>query len=129
MILDCRLLPGSSPEALRAEVEALVGLGPGIRIEELHRVNASESPWDDPFYDVLARHVSAGRPDVDVGPIVSVGSTDSVTLREMGVRTYGLIPFEIPVEEAATMHGPDEYCVMANLLGDAKVMAHVLLGA
>jgi acetylornithine deacetylase/succinyl-diaminopimelate desuccinylase-like protein len=126
-ILDCRLLPGSSPEALRAEVEALVGLGPGIRIEELHRVNASESPWDDPFYDVLARHVSAGRPDVDVGPIVSVGSTDSVTLREMGVRTYGLIPFEIPVEEAATMHGPDERVSIANLDRGVRVLYGVLL--
>ena len=26
-----------------------------------------------------------------------------------------------------TMHGPDEYCVLDYLLGDAKVFAHVLL--
>ena len=27
-----------------------------------------------------------------------------------------------------TLHGPDEYCLLSNLLGDAKVMAYVFLG-
>jgi succinyl-diaminopimelate desuccinylase len=26
-----------------------------------------------------------------------------------------------------TMHGPNEYCILSNLLGDAKVFAHLLL--
>ena len=28
-----------------------------------------------------------------------------------------------------TLHGPDEYCLLSNLLGDAKVMAHVFLAS
>jgi acetylornithine deacetylase/succinyl-diaminopimelate desuccinylase-like protein len=26
-----------------------------------------------------------------------------------------------------TMHGPNEYCLMSNLVGDAKVFAHLML--
>jgi succinyl-diaminopimelate desuccinylase len=26
-----------------------------------------------------------------------------------------------------TMHGPDEYCLLDNIVGDAKVFAHLLL--
>ncbi len=26
-----------------------------------------------------------------------------------------------------TLHGPNEYCLLSNLLGDAKVFAHVFL--
>ena len=28
-----------------------------------------------------------------------------------------------------TLHGPNEYCLIPNLLGDAKVMAHLFLHA
>ena len=42
------------------------------------------------------------------GPVISVGFTDSIYLRALGVRAYGLVPFEVTQEEVATMHGDGE---------------------
>jgi acetylornithine deacetylase/succinyl-diaminopimelate desuccinylase-like protein len=105
--LDCRLLPGSKPEDLLAEITALVD-DPQVTFEVLTQAESHESPWDDPLFDALAVHLVDGRDHVVAGPIVSIGSTDSDVLRPLGVIAYGVAPFEIPLEQLAGMHGDDE---------------------
>ncbi len=112
--LDCRLLPGTTPEAMLARLRALVK-DPNVRFEVQQTALANESPTDDSFYRALARRAVAGRADAVSGPILSIGFTDSLLLRPLGVHAYGLAPFEVTQEEAATMHGDDERVSVANV--------------
>jgi acetylornithine deacetylase/succinyl-diaminopimelate desuccinylase-like protein len=112
--LDCRLLPGTDPMEMKARVEALVD-DPQVRFEVLSAKAGNLSDWDDPFFRALKAAVERDRPHVVAGPVISIGFTDSIYLRPLGVKAYGLMPFEINGEELATMHGDDERIHRANL--------------
>jgi acetylornithine deacetylase/succinyl-diaminopimelate desuccinylase-like protein len=122
--LDCRLLPGTTPDEMLARLRALVP-DPNVRFDVLSRADANESPTDDSFYRALARHAVAGRTDAVAGPALSIGFTDSLHLRPLGVRAYGLSPFEVTVEQAETQHGHGEHVSIANLRDGLRI----LLGA
>lgn len=126
-IMDCRLLPGTTPQALQAELEALVQGLPGIRFEVIHAFDAAVSPEDDAFFDALARHAVAGRDDAVAGPVVSPGYTDSIAARSKGARAYGFVPFELTAEELATMHGRDERVSVKNVHRGLEVLFRAVL--
>ena len=114
-IYDCRLLPGTTPEQMLAELRRLVEQDPNISFEVIQAKEGNGSPWDDPLYRALERHAAGGRDDAAAGPILSIGFTDSIYFRKLGVRAYGLIPFEITGEELATTHGHRERVSTANV--------------
>ncbi|MBW1881031.1 MAG: M20/M25/M40 family metallo-hydrolase, partial [Deltaproteobacteria bacterium] len=112
---DCRLLPGTEPDAVLAELRHLTRKVEGIEFEVLHSVSSNGSPWDDPLYDAIAAYAVEGRPNAAAGPLLSVGFTDSIYARPLGVHAYGYIPFEVNGEELATMHGRDERVSAENV--------------
>lgn len=112
-LLDVRLLPGTEPAALIAELRALLAGIEGVSVEVIDQRAAAGSPWDDPLFAALANHVEAtarqdGIERIAVGPVISPGFTDSILLRERGVRAYGFVPVVVTRAEAATMHGDGE---------------------
>jgi acetylornithine deacetylase/succinyl-diaminopimelate desuccinylase-like protein len=113
-VLDCRILPGQTPEALVTELTALVD-DPAIRFEITSTTLANESTWDDPFFRALADRAVLGQEHAVAGPIVSIGYTDSQALRPLGVRAYGYVPFVIDGTLLATAHGDDERVPVAEL--------------
>lgn len=105
-IVDCRVLPGTAPETLLAELHAL--LGESVKLEVIQSEPATESTWDDPLFDALVLNLTRGRADVVAGPAISPGFTDSNLARPKGTKAYGLVPFEIDAELLGTMHGKNE---------------------
>jgi acetylornithine deacetylase/succinyl-diaminopimelate desuccinylase-like protein len=124
--LDCRLLPGVKPAAFLASLRRIVD-DPEVTFDVLYEAEASESPIDDPWFRALARHAIEGRPHAAVGPVLSVGFTDSLFLRPKGVHAYGLVPFEISQEEAATMHGANERVSTENVRRGLRVLLGAVL--
>jgi acetylornithine deacetylase/succinyl-diaminopimelate desuccinylase-like protein len=120
-LLDCRLLPGKSPATMLAELRSIID-DPEIELQILQASPATENDWDDPLYRALVRHTLDGRPHAAAGPILSPGFTDSIFFRKRGVKAYGLIPFEVTKEEAATMHGRNERVSVANVRDGLKVL-------
>lgn len=117
---DVRLLPGTTPEDALREIRGLVGELPGITYDVLDARPAAVSEWDDPLYRALAHHAvdvqrRHGEQRVVVGPIVSPGFTDSIYLRDKGVRAYGFVPFVVTSEETGTMHGDGERVSRTNV--------------
>ncbi len=106
--LDCRLLPGTTPDEMVATLEHLLRKVDGVRLEVLDQATSNGSPIDDPLYDALAYYAVEDRPDAVAGPVLSVGFTDSLVLRPLGTRAYGYVPFEVDAELAETMHGHGE---------------------
>jgi len=114
-VYDCRLLPGATPQdALDTLARAVRGI-PGISLTLIDGRVSDRSPIDDPVYRALATYAVEGRPGHVAGPVLSVGFTDSLFLRPLGVHAYGYIPFVVTVDEADTMHGDDERVSVANL--------------
>lgn len=128
--IDARLLPGTTPAALLAELHALTEGLEGISFEVLDQRPAAASTWDDPLFAALARHapdiVDEGR-RVAVGPVISPGFTDSIFLREKGVLAYGYVPVAISLEEAGTMHGDGERVSKKNVTRGLRALARSIV--
>jgi acetylornithine deacetylase/succinyl-diaminopimelate desuccinylase-like protein len=121
-IMDCRLLPGTTPKALQEELEALVKDVPGIKLEVVQAFEAGVSEMDDPFFDALARNAVAGHANAVAGPAISPGYTDSILARAKGARAYGFVPFDVTPEELATFHGKDERVSVKNVHRGLEVL-------
>ncbi len=121
-IVDCRVLPGVAPETLLAELKALLEVEEGVTVSVLQSEPATESTWDDPFFDSLVRRLSEGRDDVVVGPAISPGFTDSNIARPKGTKAYGLVPFEISAELLGTMHGKNERLPVSELKRGLEIL-------
>jgi acetylornithine deacetylase/succinyl-diaminopimelate desuccinylase-like protein len=125
-LLDCRLLPGTEPEALIVELEALVN-DPEVRFEVLSSEPAAVSEWhEDPVYEALARNAVRGQDNAIAGPVISVGFTDSIYLRPLGVRAYGLAPFGTDQEGLRSMHGNGEHIASSEVQRGLEILYRTL---
>ena len=120
-ILDCRLLPGTTPEEMVERIKLIVA-DPSIRVEIEHSMLSNESPTDDPLFRALAARAVEGRSDAAAGPVLSPGFTDSIYLRPLGVRAYGFVPFDVTLDDAGTMHGHGERVSVQNLTDGVRIL-------
>lgn len=107
-VYDCRLMPGTTPDAMVLRLEELVRDVDGISFEVIDTGESNGSPIDDPLYRAIEAYAVEGRPYAVAGPLLSVGYTDSLLLRPVGANAYGYIPFELTAELAETAHGHGE---------------------
>lgn len=115
---DCRLLPGTTDAEVLADLTHRIRKIDGVSLEVTQYAPSSGSEWrGDPLFDAIARYAVEGRPDAVAAPFLSVGFTDSLYARRLGVRAFGYVPFEVTPEEASTMHGHDER-VPVDQIGD-----------
>jgi succinyl-diaminopimelate desuccinylase len=123
---DCRLLPCHDIEEVIEFIQAhadAVSQDFGVTIEMDFVQREQAAPPTDPdapvaralreaVYDVYDVEARAG----GIG-----GGTVAAFLRRHG------IPAAVWARMEETMHGPDESCLLSNLVGDAKVFAHIML--
>jgi acetylornithine deacetylase/succinyl-diaminopimelate desuccinylase-like protein len=126
-IVDCRVLPGTTPRQLLKELKFLLSSADGVKLEVLHESSGSTSTWDDPFFDALERQLRRGHPEIVVGPALSPGFTDSNFARPLGTKAYGLVPFEVDAELLGTMHGKNERLPVAQLTHGLEVLFRAVL--
>ncbi len=124
---DCRLLPGDTPEEMVAELRRITSRVPGITFELLDGFESNRSPVDDPFYRRIAHYSVEGRDGHVAAPLLSVGFTDSLYARPLGVHAYGYVPFVVSSQEADTMHGHDERVTEQNLEEGTRRLFSILV--
>jgi succinyl-diaminopimelate desuccinylase len=124
--LDCRILPREDVDAVMAEIRSICDgvqrdFAVGVDIQTVQRASSPPTPADAPIVTALKNAVKdiygvEGR-TVGIG-----GGTVGAFLRKIGIPTvvWGKIG------EAA--HQPNEFCLLPNLMGDAVVMARLMLG-
>ncbi len=124
--MDCRILPCYPLDEVRAEVRsriAKVESGYGVRISftEEQAVESPATPADAPVVKALSKAVKTvyGRTAYPVG---IGGGTVGSYLRKAGFQAAVWSKME------DTAHQPDENCIIDNIVGDAKVLACVMLG-
>ncbi len=110
--LDCRVLPGVTPEQVLAEVRARLGDDLPYDLELPEPVTpGSGSPADGAVPAAIARVMDRLDPEAALLPLICTGYTDSSFLRAAGdVAAYGFSPFRTTPAEVldAGYHNADE---------------------
>jgi succinyl-diaminopimelate desuccinylase len=124
--MDTRVMPRTrlddvleAVRSIAAEVDA--ARGTRTEIETVQRQDAAPpTSVEAPVVRSLERAVKAVY-GVTAKPMGIGGGTVAAFIRRHGYAAA------VWARMDETMHGPDEYCIIDNLLGDAKVFAHILL--
>jgi len=109
--VDCRLLPGQSPQEIEAVVRSVLGDDVDYELEFLNAEGGTRSPLDTPLWSAIDAWVAEADPEARAVPIVCAGFTDSHWLRQaFGAVAYGFFPSRtMPGEVSATLiHSADE---------------------
>ena len=115
--VDCRLLPGMTPEDVEPLIRAALGEG-SYELEWLERIGGTRSPTGTALWESLDRWVGALEPGARLVPTVCAGFTDSHWLREaFGTVAYGFFPLRAMGSELAArlVHSADERIPVADL--------------
>ena len=112
VVVDCRVLPGTTEPEMRAMVEDRLGtalLG-ACEIELVSFGSPVEAPAHGPLFDLLARTIVDHDPDAIPLPAMAPFGTDAKSTQLLGVPTYGFSPLKLDPEERflERFHGVDE---------------------
>jgi acetylornithine deacetylase/succinyl-diaminopimelate desuccinylase-like protein len=93
--LDGRALPGFGPDAMLAEVGAIVGEDVEL---EVVRFDAGPAEPDMSFFEPLADVLRELDPDGVPVPMLMPAVTDGRHLSPLGIQTYGFMPLSVPAD-------------------------------
>jgi acetylornithine deacetylase/succinyl-diaminopimelate desuccinylase-like protein len=112
--LDCRLLPGEKPGEFLASLGEVIG-DESIEIETLLSFPASSSDPESGLVAAVRQLAARDLGGAPVVPSVIPGFTDSHYFRELGVASYGFIPFALSEDDEKGVHGNNERVSLENL--------------
>ena len=124
--VDCRILPDYEVDEIVEEVKAISKtlaeeLNLKIDVEAVHRQDGPPpTPADSPVVTTLARAINrvAG---LKARPMGIGGGTVAAFFRQAG------LPAAVWSTISPTAHQPNEYCLIPNIITDAKILATVFL--
>jgi len=106
--INCRIMPGVSPDAIRDELKTLIA-DPGVEV--VRKDDNASSPASPLRPDVLTAYTEAVRarhPGSVIIPHMSTGATDGAKFRTVGIPVYGVDGAWIVTPEDERAHGLDE---------------------
>ena len=106
-LVNCRMLPGASPDSVRATLQAVVA-DTGIKVE--FEGHAIQSPPSIPSRELLAAIEKVGASvwgPLPVIPYMETGATDGLGLRNAGMPVFGVTGIIVPSNDVRA-HGRDE---------------------
>jgi acetylornithine deacetylase/succinyl-diaminopimelate desuccinylase-like protein len=105
--IDCRLLPGQTPDDAMGELRDL--LGPDVELELVRHDPVAAEP-DLSQFELLAGVLRELDPEATPVPMLLAGVTDGRFLSPLGIQTYGFLPLRLPREFEFTplIHNADE---------------------
>ena len=110
--IDCRVLPGTSEEAMHEAVLARIGpeLAAACDIDLVIFGPPVDAPASGPLYDILAATVRDHDPDGIPLPFMVPFATDAKHTATLGIPTYGFSPLRLHPDERflERFHGVDE---------------------
>ncbi len=124
--VDCRILPGETPEELRATLAAILdACGCGEYTLEVSGNLASASPGDTDLYRVLEKSFEKHAPRARMLPYMSPGATDSRFFRSLGIPCYG-VQMEASIDAIDRIHGHNERTSIGSLRFGIQVLYSAL---
>jgi acetylornithine deacetylase/succinyl-diaminopimelate desuccinylase-like protein len=127
--VDCRILPGVTPEMVKDELKSLLRDFRDYEVEILQTSPASESPADNILYRAIDEALKQIDPKAKMIPTLLSGATDSRYFRDKGATAYGfqpMTPTRDLSEYLSRVHGHNERISAQDLLFGTKVLYQVL---
>ena len=126
-VLNIRLLPGDSPDALIGELTKLVN-DPQVRFEKQADGSfpAPPSSLDSELYQAITKASAEQYPGAPVLPYLSTWMTDSAQLRLHQVQAYGLWPFPLSEDDLRRMHSEDERIPLASFANGVQYLYRIV---
>lgn len=121
--LDCRLLPGESPDGFVRSIKDAID-DKDVGVEILLNFPPSSSPSESALFNAIG--ALAAKENTPIVPAVLRGFTDSHFFREKGVVSYGFTPFELTPDDLGRVHGIDERMSTANLREATRRLIEIL---
>jgi succinyl-diaminopimelate desuccinylase len=124
--LDCRILPSIDVDEVLQRINKIIQeveemYGVQIAYTTIQRISSPSTPKETPLVPLLKRAIKEvyGNEAKEMG---IGGGTVAGQLRRKGYETVVWSKIE------ETAHMPNEYCLIKNMVGDAKVMASIMIG-
>jgi acetylornithine deacetylase/succinyl-diaminopimelate desuccinylase-like protein len=117
VIVDSRLLPGTTPSEQLAIARQVLGEG-NYELESLEAHGGTRSPIETPLWDAVSAWVEQVEPEARPAPICVAGFTDSHWFRHaFGTVAYGFFPSRAMSPELAArlIHSADERVPVEDL--------------
>lgn len=124
--INCRILPGVSPDAIRAELEKIAADRGVVVTRNDKQVPSLESPLRADVLGAYTQAVLARHPGVPVFPEMSTGASDARPFRVIGIPIYGVDGSWGIVPEDMRAHGRDERLPVKALDDDVDHWALML---
>ncbi|MDX6442237.1 MAG: hypothetical protein QOE43_1966 [Gaiellaceae bacterium] len=118
IVVDCRLLPGQTPQEIEPVVRKILGSDIEYDLSFQKAEGGTRSALDTPLWSTVESFVSELEPGASPVPVICAGFTDSHWLREaFGTVAYGFFPYRTMAPElAATLiHSADERVPASDL--------------
>jgi acetylornithine deacetylase/succinyl-diaminopimelate desuccinylase-like protein len=124
--LDCRLLPGQSPEDVIREIHAITG--DRLTLEPIKTSEGAEVSTDTPLYRLLESSTRQMDQEGFVIPFLMPGGTDACQYQRAGIKVYGFTPGLLPPDYPiySLGHGHDERLPVSFIESGLPVMWNVV---
>jgi acetylornithine deacetylase/succinyl-diaminopimelate desuccinylase-like protein len=124
--LDCRLLPGQTPEDVIREITAITG--EGLTMEPLATTSGTEFQTDSQFYRLLEKATRKMDPGGIIFPMLMPGATDANQYQRAGITVYGFTPGVLPPDFPTIKlgHGHDERYPISAIQSGLPVLWEVV---
>lgn len=124
--LDCRRLPGQSPEDVMREIQAITG--DRVTLEPIKISAGAEVSTDTPFYRLLESSTRQMDHEGIVVPFLMPGGTDACQYQRAGIKVYGFTPGLLPPDYPLISlgHGHDERLPVSFIGSGLPVMWNVV---
>ncbi len=119
--LDCRLVPGETPDSFLAKLKEIVN-DPRVTYEILQQAVPTESRLNTALFTAMQKAVKQEDPNSVLVPFLSPGCTDSRFFRHLGIAAYGFMPVLLTESEIQRMHGIDERLSLENLERGTRIL-------
>jgi acetylornithine deacetylase/succinyl-diaminopimelate desuccinylase-like protein len=106
--INCRIMPGVSPDAIKAELEKIAADRTVVVTRNDAQVPSLESPLRADVVGAYTQAVQARHPGVPVFPEMSTGASDARPFRIIGIPVYGVDGSWGVVPDDMRAHGRDE---------------------
>lgn len=127
--IDCRIIPGETPERVLAELHTVLKDVAEYSLEVLHSASPTESSISHELFPLMERALLRCDPKACLIPFVSPGATDSRYFREHHVPAFGFAPQLLKGELAEhqnMVHGHNERIHQKDLTFGIKVLFEVV---
>ena len=126
--VNCRIMPGVSPDTIQAELKGIVGAG--VEVTKDPNYEGRPTPVSPQRADVTKAYQDAvtalNGKGVPVAPYMSAGATDGAFFREVGIPVYGMDGSWVISPEDERAHGLDERMPVRAVYDNVLFWEHVL---